>query len=251
MVDNYKKILKAMIWISKQDKDNDLLIDEGFGANWAESAMKHGEVMFTNACYFKALVDFSKMAALLKKKDDAKGYSKMAENVKKGINKEFWNGSYYIDWIDRKKQDYFSSTGNVLAIVWDIADRKKGIKIQKFIIKNKLDKVPMVTNYPSYPWYKSSIFNIIGGLLKYHNGYSWPWIGCFDAIAKNKLGMKKESEKVLKRIAKLICKHSTTSEIYNSKGKRIRTWIYQSENRFSWTAGLFVLAVNEILKSKK
>ncbi len=61
--DNYKKILKAVVWISKQDKDNDLLIDEGFGANWAESALKQGEVMFTNACYFKALTDFSKMAA--------------------------------------------------------------------------------------------------------------------------------------------------------------------------------------------
>jgi len=63
--------------------------------------------------------------------------------------------------------------------------------------------------------------------------------------------MKKESEKVLKRIAKLICKHDTTSEIYNSRGKRIKTWIYQSENRFSWTAGLFILAVNEIIKTKK
>jgi len=249
--DNYNKILKAMVWISKQDKDNDFLIDEGFGANWAESALKHGEVMFTNICYFKALINFSKIAALLKKKDDARGYSKMAENVKKSINKKFWNGNYYIDWIDKKKQDYFSSTGNVLAIVWDVADKKKGIKIQQFIMKNKLDLVPMITNYPSYPWYKSSVFNIIGGLLKYHNGYSWPWIGCFDAIAKHKLGMKKESEQVLKRIARLICKHSTTSEIYNSKGKRIKTWVYQSENRFSWTAGLFILAVNEIIRPKK
>ena len=47
----------------------------------------------------------------------------MARIVKKGINKDFWNGRYYIDWIDRKKQDYFSSTGNVLAIAWDVADR--------------------------------------------------------------------------------------------------------------------------------
>lgn len=246
--ENYMKIKKSMDWTAKQDKDKNILINEFFGANWSETALKHGEIMFTNACYYKALKDFSALSAMIKEKANEKKYAGMAEKLKKELNRKFWNGSYYIDWIDSKKQDYFSSTGNVLAIAWGLADKKKSVKIQNFIKKNNLDRVPMMTNYPKYPFYKIFLINSIFGMPGYHNGLSWPWIGCFDAIAKYKIGMKKESKDELKRIAKLICDYDTCSEVYDKKGKRLKTLFYRSEDRFSWTAGMFVFAFHEIMK---
>ncbi len=248
--ENYTKIKNAIDWITKQDKDKNVLINEFFGANWSETALKHGEIMFTNVCYYKALVDFSALSSIIKEKTNEKKYADMAKKLKKELNRKFWNNSYYIDWIDSKKQNYFSSTGNVLAIVWGIADKKKSVKIQQFIKKNKLDKVPMMTNYPKYPFHKIFLINSIFGMPGYHNGLSWPWIGCFDAIAKNKMGMKKQAKNELRRIAKLICDYNTSSEVYNDKGKRVETLFYSSEDRFSWTAGMFVFAFHEIIKKK-
>ena len=46
--------------------------------------------------------------------------------LKLQINEKFWNGQYFSDWIHKGKvNNYFSTDGNLLAILWGIADKKQ------------------------------------------------------------------------------------------------------------------------------
>ena len=50
--------------------------------------------------------------------------------IKKQINALFWTGNYYVDWIHKKPHNYLCTDGNVLAIIFDVADEAQSIAIQ-------------------------------------------------------------------------------------------------------------------------
>jgi glycogen debranching enzyme len=242
----YPSIRKAMEWAAKQDSDRDGLIEEYPGVQWSESVLKQGKVLVTNVSYKRALDEMASIARLLGQDSDARRFSLLAHEVRKRIDAVFWNGKYYSDWIDYWKHDYFSSDGNVLAVVWGVADKDRGKMIQRYIRDHQLDRVPLKTNHPSYPWYRVFVLNSIAGLYRYHNGFSWIWLGCFDAVAKHRLGMHAEARAEIERIAELICRHETVSEIFDEKGRPAKTWFYRTEKRFAWSAGVFIWAVHEL-----
>ena len=241
---HYKKIKEIMDRDFKYDVDRNLLLEQGFYADWADSIRKRGEILYTNVCHCAALRALSELARVLKNKEDEQHYTFLANQVKEKLNTFFWNGRYYIDSLGRGG-DIFSSGGNMLAIFWGIADREKAVKIMNFVKKNKLEDFTLSTNYPHYRFWQVSLLVRMVGIPDYHDGMMWLWLGCVDVLAKLKTGRKKEAEVLLEKIAEKIVEYGSVYEVYEQDGKPVNRLCYKSEVPFAWSAGLFIYAVEE------
>lgn len=242
----YNQLKSAMDWNFTQDEDDDLLIEEGFYAGWADSVRKRGKVMYTNVLHFQALGSFAKLCQLAGRSGEEKHYLKLQDRVRKGLHERFWNGSYYIDWIHRHKHLYFSSDGNVLAIVFGLADTEQAKKIQLSIHNFDLDHTfSTKTNFPHYRY--RHIFPLFFPIKihDYHNGLEWLWIGCADVVAKQRIGMTRDAYELLIRLSKKIVEYNGVYEVYHN-GKPLTRLFYQSEQGFAWSSGMFVWACKTI-----
>lgn len=248
---NFKKISLAMDWLCKKDRDKDSLIEEGYLANWADTVLKHGEVLYSNCCYFHALKEFSSLAEELGVEMIASEYQKRAQETKLALNLKFWENEYYYDWIGLTPHNYFASDGNILAIVWDIATKHRAKNILKFVEEKRLNTVPLKTNTPPYPLWKIVPLLVFMKAYYYHNGFSWPWLGCMHAIALNKVGKEKKAKQELKKLASQINEFSVTHEVFNQKSEPVESFFLKSEKTFAWTAGLFIRAMDEIIGLRK
>ena len=244
----FPKAEKAMAFLQSKDRDKDYLIEERVFANWAETVLKFGKVLYTNCCYFKALEEFSWLASLQKKYEVQAKFGELAEKTKAKINQAFWEGNYYIDWIDFRRHDFFAADGNLLAIDFGIADKMQGQMILNKIKQHRMNKVPLATNYPLYP-----VWRIPPTLLplleyNYHNGSSWPWLGCLNAIALHKVGWRNEAKQTLRSVAEMINQNGITHEVFDENSKPVNGLFLKSERPFAWTAGFFIRAVHELQK---
>ena len=241
---HFEAAAKAMAWLKAQDSDRDLLVEEPFLANWQETVLKEGKVLYTNCLYYQALKDFSEIANAVGNERQADEHRKMATRVKDQINAKFWFGNYYLDWIGAIKHSTFSTAGNVLAVLSGLADREQSQMIENKIKQHQLNKVPLQANYPVYPFWRipPSLFPVEA--YNYHNGSSWPWIGCLNAIALNEMDLRKEAKHELKSMARLINENGSVHEVFLN-GKPIKSWFLKSEPFFSWNSGLFLKAVKE------
>lgn len=244
-------VRKALIWNIKVG--GELLLKEKGYANWADSIRKDGYVLYTNVCHYKALKDFAE----LQKRLNDKRFAETCKNrdlLKTEINRKFWNGRYYVDWIsEHKVHDYFATDGNLLATLWGIADKKKAKSILNFLHDHHLhEPVPTRTNYPCYNIRKTPLLLRIIGLANYHNStVAWLWLGCIDSIVRYKYISKEKAKRELYHIADTIVQFNGVYEVYDMFGQPLKTWYYMAEHPFAWSAGLFVEAYHAIYKRKK
>ncbi|MGF3555306.1 MAG: trehalase family glycosidase, partial [Thermoplasmatota archaeon] len=144
---------KSIEWYNLYNKNDWGFVREDAYCSWADSIKKQGFVLYTNALYYKALLDFSEINAILNKKQEAKNYYEKAIELKKRINKCFWKNKkgFYSDFLPEGK-NYFLTEGNLLAILFDIADLERSKKIIRYIDNKKINSpVPSKTNHPKYP----------------------------------------------------------------------------------------------------
>ncbi|MDD5162628.1 MAG: GH116 family glycosyl hydrolase [Candidatus ainarchaeum sp.] len=246
---NFGSLKKAVDWLVSRDKDKDFLVEETVLGNWAESVLKYGTVLYSNACFFKAIDSFERLCILLKQKELAETASKTAISIKRKINEEFWTGAFYADWIFIQKHDYFAADGNLLAAWWEIADEEQGQMIANKIKQHQLNKWPLQTNYPAYPFWRLPL--VLMPLQEYHihNGFSWLWLGCLNAIVLDKIGWKKEARQEIRKISEIIIENKCVHD-FLFEGKPVNSLFLKSEPNSAWAAGMFVKAVKEIGKSK-
>jgi len=237
---NFDAIYNAVKWLQKYEKE--LLLNEGIFANWADVIVKTGAVLYTNVLYTEALKSFSEICNLLNKPELTKIYVKKYQLLKEEINEEFWNGNYYIDWISKnKKHDYFSTDGNVLAMLFEISDQQQNKQIIKNIEKFGLDKIPLKTNYPNYPWWRVALRMYLIGTPGYQNNFaSWLWLGCIYAVALDKNGDRERADCIYEKISSKIEEYGTVYEIYKPDGSPYRGWFWKSATSFAWSSGLYL-----------
>jgi len=257
--ENFDKFVKLINWNLTRDFDHDLLMEDGYFSTWADSVRKRGKVMYTNALHYAAFMAFSDICRRLRKTSLARHYMGVASRIKEQANLLLWNGSYYLDFLyngttpemyveflnDNSPRDIFSSSGNVLAGLFGLADKTEQVQIQRSMESFGInDGFCTITNAPKY--HKKHIyppFRLIG-LADYHNGLQWLWLGCVDAVFKYRAGFRKEAYAVLNGISKKIVEYGGVYEVYDN-GKPVKRLFYKSEEYFAWSSGLFVWACNE------
>ena len=247
--------LRKKVWSFKKSVDwllsvsENLLISEKKYGNWADSLKKEGKVFYSNVCFVRSLYCISNILKTVGENKLAREYKQLYIEAKNNLE-IFWtetdtNTGYYIDWISDKKRSYFSTDGNVLAIVWNLTKKKK--QILNFMEKNSLNKGFCVkTNFPSYE--SQFIYPPLKylGMKDYHNGQKWLWLGFLDVVAKYENGKKKKSKRELQKILQIVLKYDNVYEVYEEDGKPVNRLFYKSEVPFAWSSGIGIYALSKI-----
>lgn len=247
---NFNAIMSALQWLLKYEKN--CLLNEGLFANWADDIVKTGAILYTNILYAEALRCFSKLCALAEQRDLVGIYRQKQRMLKNKINNEFWNGHYYVDWMSNgKKYEYFSTDGNILAMLFKISHQAQNKKIIRYIEKYKLDAIPMKTNYPSYPWWRVALRLYIIGTPGYQNNFaSWLWLGCMYAVSLHKNGYREKAKRIHKKIASKIKDYGIVYEVYKPDGTPYMGLFRRCATSFAWSSGLY-LWMQKILHSER
>jgi len=270
---HYKKIKKAVNWVLCLDQNNDWLIETNEGSDWMDLLLRSGRVLYDNVLLYKSLKDAAEICNILKKEEK---FDFIAENLRESINLFFWpikenlkyveekygytgiekdfeiifqnkddGKNYYIADLGFRKYDpRFDSLANLLAVLFDVADENKKIKILDHIKNEKINtpyplKVlhPPISKYdPFWNFYfRRSELPYLQEPGNYHNGGIWPFVGGFyiATLKKEKKSYNKEFEKLIES-----CKLGNWrfSEWLNSEGK-----IRGSANQ-SWSSAMLLYA---------
>lgn len=237
---SYKKLHDALSWYSHRFKDG--LIREWYQCEWADALLKSGNTLYTNVLYFRALRDMARIARKLKKTGDAQQFERHAEGIRRQIHGVLWNGEYFADWKDWKRQDYFATHPNMLAVIFGLATKSQAVSILAKAKKDAWNGWTLVNSVPEYPIWRVPAIHIFLGLKEYHNGFIWLQPGILYAMAQYVTGFKSDAKKTLSGIGKKIIEWNGAYEVYERNSTPVRRIIYTSEHPFAWSAGLFVWA---------
>ncbi len=244
----YKKsITKAITWLSYQDMGEDIMLEQLPTTDWQDAfPHKYGRTINTQALYYLVL-------NLIKDK-------KKAEKLKSAVNKkndyELWNGNFYYAyrWKNHNKYkeigEWFDSLGNLLSIVFELADNKKSKKILSHIRKNNINKpYPVKSIYPPIRkgekyWQDYYLDCDAGKPYHYANAGIWPYIGGFYVLALIKIKKFKEAEKELRKLAESNLKGNSFPEWINPLTKESHGMLQ------AWDAGMYMMAYQSLKKKK-
>ena len=241
-----KEIEKAVTWLSCQDMGEDAMLEQLPTTDWQDAfPHRYGRTINTQALYYKVLNLIGDKNKLLKLKKD----------VNNDNNIKLWNNEFYYSyrWKNHGKYkeigDWFDSLGNLLAIVFELADKKQAEKIIFHIKKNKINlPYPVKSIFPPIKRgskYWEDYYMDCDARKPYHylNAGIWPYIGGFYVLALIKLKRFKEAEEELEKLAEA-----------NLKGN-FPEWIDPINkkthgNLQAWSAGTYILAYNSLKKRK-
>jgi glucosamine-6-phosphate deaminase len=244
----YKKsITKAITWLSYQDMGEDIMLEQLPTTDWQDAfPHKYGRTINTQALYYLVL--------------NLIGEKKKAGQLKNAVNKkddyELWNGNFYYAyrWKNHNKYkeigEWFDSLGNLLSIIFDLADNTKAKKILSYIKKNKINNpYPVKSIYPPIrkgekDWQDYYLDCDAGKPYHYLNGGIWPYIGGFYVLALIKVKKFKEAKKELLKLAESNLKGNLFPEWINPQTK-------ESHGKLqAWDAGMYIMAYQSLKKKK-
>ncbi|MBU0906934.1 MAG: glycoside hydrolase 100 family protein [Nanoarchaeota archaeon] len=241
-------IKKAFNWLACQDPGEVGMLAQLPTSDWQDAfPQRYGHTINTQALYYYAL-------NLAGRKSEAEALKKLVnENQEDGL----WNGSYYYAyrWKNhgqyKELSDWFDTLGNLLAIIFGLADSARAEKILEYIRKNKIaEPYPIRDIYPpidkkSKHWQDYYLDCMAGVPNQYSNGGVWGFIGGFYVLALIKMKKFKEAEHALTKIAEADVKWGFPEWIHP-----ITHTVLEKDKLQTWEAGSYLLA-HESLKAKR
>lgn len=160
------------------------------------------------------------------------------EFYKKIILKEYWNGNYFYD--DINKRDYFSSDSNIFPFyVNAINDRNMFLKVFNVIMKKDLDK-PFPLRYSDSKDSKKIRYRIFNFFAPNYEGTTiWSHLG-FVFIDLCKRFKLREYKVYLKKYIDIVMKYRNLFEAYVD-GKPYSSLLYFADESLIWIAYLYYL----------
>ena len=248
LLKKYKEnIQKAMNWLQCQD-GNEVggMLYQLPTTDWFDAfPHRYGYTINTQALYFKVL-------NLIWDIDEAVRLKIKVNNDK---DDSLWSGKYYYSyrWKNHRKYkeigDFFDSLGNLLAIVYDLADKEKSEKILNYIKKNKVNEpYPVRTIHPvikkSSQYWQDYYLDCEAGIPHhYSNGGIWGYIGGFYILALVKMGKMDQAQKELEKLADRNLK-GNFPEWTNPLTKSHHGGLQ------AWEAGMYILAYESVKEGK-
>ncbi len=242
-----KAIEKAFIWLDYHDIGEDGVLRQLPTTDWQDAfPEKYGATINIEAMHYHVL--------------NLMGKKKEAIDLKKLLNdqhgKRLWENDFYLAyrWKNHNKYkeegDWFDSLGNLLAIIFDLADKKRAEKILNYMKRKRISLPyptkaidPPITKKSDY-WEDYYLDCEAGHPHHYLNGGIWPFIGGFYVLALIKTKKFKEAEKALKSLAEANLKSNIFPEWIDPISKETHG-IYQA-----WSAGMYICAYNSLKKKK-
>ncbi len=242
-----KNIEKSLNWLACHDQKENGMLAQLPTSDWQDAfPHRYGFTINTQALYYRVL-------RLI-------GDNKKANGLKDVVNNDadtrLWNGEYYLPWRWKnhnkyqEKGEWFDSLGNLLAIIWELADKNKAEKILSYIEKHKVNKpYPVKTTWPpikkgTKDW--QDYFADSGAGIPYHysNAGIWTYIGGVYVCALVKMKKFKEAEKQLKRLAEANMVQNFCEWLDGKTGKPS-----EGENQ-GWNAAMYIAAYESVKKKR-
>lgn len=237
---------RSLRWLGGHDHDGDGLIESYWLADWMDSILKANKIFNLNVIYCAAL----RAAAALKraggKAEAAADCGRTADRVCERLQ-IFWNGQYFTDWIFGSRRGGFSSDGNVLAMLFDIATEVQSRQILAYIEARGLDAgAPLRVCDPVYPPWRVFPMYYLAGIPDYHRTMIWPWLGTLNAVNKARRGNRQAALQDLSQIGAWYVRRNAVNEVYGRDGLPVSRRFYTAEVPFAWNAGVYVYAVHAL-----
>ncbi|MFH1290397.1 MAG: glycoside hydrolase 100 family protein, partial [Nanoarchaeota archaeon] len=240
-------IEKGFAWLRCQDWSETGLLAQHPTSDWQDAfPHRYGHTINTQALYFYAL-------ALARKEN---------KKLQKAVNEDredcLWEGNYYYSyrWKNHNKYkeigDWFDSLGNLLAIVFGLADSKRANKILDYIGKKKINKpFPVKAMWPAIKrggkyWHDYFLDCDVRNPYSYLNGGIWTFIGGFYVLALIKQKRWKEAERQLERLAEA----NATLDWNFSEWLHGKTGKASDGGNQAWNAGMYILAYESLRKKR-
>ena len=248
-----KNIEKALIWLRYQDFGERGLLIQPPTTDWQDCfPHRYGFTINTQALYYRALKlsNDNKRAAILKNIINHKDFG-------------LWKEDYFLSWRWKNHRTYyeqgewFDTLGNLLAVIFDLADHNQAVKIMDYIEQKKIAKpFPIKSMYPaltpkSRHW--QDYFNDCAARTPYHylNGGIWTYIGGFYVLALIKMNKFQEAEKQLQKLAEANMQKPYFNEWLNGiTGKPGGSQSGENGSQ-GWNAGMYLLAYHSVERRKR
>ncbi|HEX8683639.1 MAG TPA: glycoside hydrolase 100 family protein [Ardenticatenaceae bacterium] len=268
---------RAMLWLQYQDSNECGLLEVHEAKDWADLFANRYNVLYSNALYYAAWKSMGHMARALDIPSDS--YFENAEDVRRKLNTLLWIGPeepkdwawlgrtrrewlyplkrvetelverpFYLPYMAfRDYADRFDTLGNLIAILFGVADQRKADKILDYIHGCGLNEpFPVRALYPvinpgEHDWREYYRVRNLNLPYHYHNGGAWPFVGGFYVAALVQAGRLDEARRQLEKLAEM-----------NRMGKHeeweFNEWFHGHSGRpmgfggQSWSAAMYVFA---------
>jgi hypothetical protein len=253
----YKKnIERAYTWLSYQETGEDTVLEQLPTTDWQDAfPHRYGHTINTQALWYKVLklMGNNSEAALLKNKVNSDKDVSLWDNKK----------DYYISWRWKnhgkyhEKGEWFDSLGNILAIIYGLADKKRAESILRYIKKARVD-VPFPVKAITPPikkgskdWQDYFLDSEAGKPYQYLNGGIWTFIGGFYVCALVKMKKFEEAKKQLEKLAEAnMIKPGFGEWIHGKTGKIGKSHSGSQDGNQGWNAGMYIIAYESVKKRR-
>ncbi len=244
VIESWDSLNRAMQWLTEYDTDDDPLLRQAAFSDWADTISRTGKVLYTNVIYWKAVFEMGRWAAVLGLEAEAETYTRAAAVLREALNAEFWRPDLGY-FVTSSFFDNLSSSGNLLAIAWGLADKTQSNRIldaMRFF--GMAIPVPTKAVHRAYPARYVAIENRIGGIADYHTYFAWLWLGAWHVIALSRMDRMEEARELIYNMARVIVRDGAVHEVYAPNGAYASNFWYTSESPLTWSAGMFVYGHN-------
>lgn len=253
---NYNKLSAAADWLEEMDNSRmkACLIDQPPSGDWKDVVRRGGVVSYTNVLSYQAQKSMAQIDRLLGNNEKAEHRETFAAGLKEDFNKRLWDDKHGY-YKDTESTNMFSPDGNILALIFGLADEKQSASIfKKFEEIDKKEPLPYQAAEKSYPSDYIPIQLKLAGMEHYHDEMVWTWLGSAFAVAAVRSGKLELAKKVLAKIAERAVNDGTFYEVYTTgkDPKPMSTWwAYHSEPDFLWGAGTYLWAARELHQAEE
>lgn len=272
---------RALLWLQYQDSNECGLLEAHEAMDWADLFANRYNGLYANVLYYAAWRSMGRLAAALD--HDPAHFFEQAEDVRRKINVVLWIGPEAPkdwEWIKHERKEWlytlkrietelverpfflpyvafrdyadrFDTLGNLLAIVFGVADQQQADKILDYIHGCGLNEpFPVQAVYPvinpgDKDWREYYRVRNINQPHHYHNGGAWPFIGGFYVATLAQAGRMREAEQQLAKLTAM-----------NRLGKQgeweFNEWFHGQSGRplgfarQSWSAAMYLFACDAV-----
>jgi glycogen debranching enzyme len=281
--DAWESLERALLWLRYQDSNECGLLEVHEAMDWADLFANRYNVLYDNVLYYAAWKCMASMAETLGR--PAEEYRRNAADVHRKVNAVLWVGPEEpldLEWVASERREWlytlkrietelverpfylpyvafrdfadrFDTLGNLLAIIFGVADDAKADRILNYLHGCGLDQpYPVQSLYPPIQpgdpdwrhYYRVRNLNLPH---HYHNGGAWPFIGGFYVAALVRAGRRDEARIQLERLTHMNRQGRTREWGFNEwfHGLSGRPMGYDGQ---SWSTALYLYAVDAVQK---
>lgn len=243
---HHHAIKKALRWLHYRDVGEDVTLEQLPTTDWQDAfPHKYGATINTQALYYY----------VLKLVGDKKRMKKLSFIMNTNVSDRLWNKTFYwaYRWKNHNKYkeigDWFDALGNLMAVVFGLADRKRALLILQYVKRHHIARpypvkciAPPIR--PGGKYWEDYYYDAKATPNHYLNGGIWPFIGGFYVLALVKMKKFTQAREELELLAKA-----------NLSGQLFPEWIDPVNKKTygrlqAWSAGMYMWAYNSVKAGK-